>query len=110
MNDADPEKIYHNLVTLGEDWAQADAAASMLEETRTSLRAKLTSELLPEKGSVAKALVYAEATEAYSDHVKSAVKARRIANVAKVKYDSAKVWVDLMRSKEATKRAEMTMR
>jgi hypothetical protein len=103
----DAEKIYESLVKAGEDWADADAAASLLEETRKSVMAKLINEA---EGSVNAREYKAMADPEYRKHIDGMVTARKAANKARVRYDSAKILAELRRSEESTRRAEMTFR
>jgi hypothetical protein len=104
----DAEKIYESLVKAGEDWADADAAASLLEETRKSVLAKLMNEA-PHTTAAGKEM-QALADPEYKKHVEGMVAARRTANKARVRYDSAKILSELRRSEESTRRAEMQLR
>lgn len=104
----DPEKVYDALVKAGEDWADADAAASLLEETRKSVLAKLMTEA-PHASQGGKEM-QALADPVYSRFVEGMVAARKAANKARVRYDSAKVLSELRRSQESTRRAEMSLR
>lgn len=104
----DAERIYNNLVKAGEDWADADAAASLLEETRKSVLARLMNEATAT--TVAAKEMFALADEEYRAHIDGMVTARKAANKARVRYDSAKVLAELRRSEESTRRAEMTLR
>ena len=106
----DPNKITDALVRWGQDWADKDAAASALEETRKTLRAELAVKGLASGGPISKAELYAEANTAYKEHIESMVEARRIANRAKVNYDCGRVKVDLIRTLESSRRAEMGIR
>lgn len=101
------EEIHDRLVAAGEDWADLDAAASLLEETKKSVLAELMNKA---EGSVAARESEALANPVYKHHVTTMVAARKDANRAKVKYDSAKAWCELVRTQEATRRAEMGMR
>lgn len=103
----DPHTLHQRLVDLGEDWADKDAAASLLEETRKSILAELARQA--EGKSVAERETNALATEAYQEHLAEMVEARRVANRAKVNYDAARAWIDITRTVEATKRQEMRM-
>lgn len=103
----DAEAIHDRLVKAGEEWADQDAAASLLEETRKSVLAELMNGL---QGSMAARESEALADPVYKLHVTNMVSARKAANRAKVKYDSAKAWCELVRTRESTRRAEMTMR
>lgn len=104
----DPSKIYDQIVTAGETWADAEAAASLLEETRKSVLAKLMNDSAV--ASVAAKEMMALASDDYADFVAGMVKARAAANKARVRYDSARILAELRRSQESTKRAEMGIR
>jgi hypothetical protein len=102
------DKAYDALVKYGEDWADKDAAASLLEENKKSVLAKYKNES-DGKSEAAKeslALCHPE----YLDHVAQMIESRRQANRARVRYDSAKVLAEMRRSEESTRRAEMTLR
>lgn len=98
-----PNEIYTKMVLRGEEWAEANYLADLLEETRKSLIAQLGTES-GETGIAAKEN-YALRDPAYRVHVQKMCEARRDANKAKVKYDSLKTWVEVMRTKEANERA-----
>lgn len=104
----DAEKIYDSLVQAGDDWSDAEAAASLLEEARRSVLAKLMAEA--ESPTNAGKEMQALASDDYREHIDKMVAARQAANKARVRYDSAKVLAELRRSQESTRRAEMTMR
>lgn len=103
----DAEKIYESLVRAGEEWADCQAAADLLEETRKSVMAKLVNEA---EGSVNAREYKALADPEYRKHIDGMVTARKVANKARVRYDSAKILAELRRSEESTRRAEMTFR
>lgn len=98
-----PHEIHEKLVTLGTEWAEANSTADLLEETKKSLIAELMTEC-NEKSSAAKE-TYALRQKRYLDHIEGMIMARKAANKAKVKYDTAKVWVDLLRTESANERA-----
>lgn len=104
----DAEKIYDALVKAGEEWADAQAAADILEETRRSVLAKLMNEA--PHASIAGKEMQALADGEYRTFVENMVRARKAANKARVRYDSAKVLAELRRSEESTRRAEMSLR
>lgn len=113
MNDdkllRDPVALARRLIETGEAWADAEHAASLLEETKSTLLAKLTKANMME-GSVAKAEVMAKADPRYEEHVRAMVDAQREATKCRVRYDSGRAFIDLARSAESTRRAEMGMR
>lgn len=104
----DPDRIAARIVELGDDWADRDAAASQLEEARKSILAAAT--MSAEGRSHAERETVALASPGYREHVRAMVEARREATRARVRYDSMRLWVDLIRSKESTARAEMALR
>lgn len=98
-----PNDIHEKLVTLGEEWADANAAAELLEENKKPLLSQLSTEC-NENSATAKESFALRHTD-YKKHLEIMVKARKASNKAKVRYDSAKVWVDLLRSQNANERA-----
>jgi hypothetical protein len=103
----DVDQVHNRLVSAGEEWADQDAAASLLEETRKTVLAELMNGLT---GSMTSRESEALANPVYKLHVTNMVSARKAANRAKVRYDSARAWCELVRTQEATRRAEITMR
>ena len=104
----DADAIYQSLVKAGEEWADLDAAASLLEETKKSVLAKLMAEA--DASSMAGKEMYALADSKYEAFITGMVSARKLATKARVRYDSAKTLSELRRSEESTRRAEMTFR
>lgn len=100
-----PNEVAERMRLAGEEWSDLDAAANMLEETRKSVLAELVNQ--SKAGSMSAKESEALADPAYKLHVTNMVNARKEANRARVKYDTARAWVELVRTSEATKRAEM---
>lgn len=105
-----PDVLRQRLVDLGEDWADKDSAANLMEETRKTVLAELSAKSRPNCKSHAEAENAALADAAYAEHIRGMVEARRVANRAKVNYDAARVWVEMARTAEATRRHEMGLR
>lgn len=103
----DPDKIYAKLIESGEEWADKDSAANLLEETKKTVLAKIMFTL---DGSQAAREMVALATDDYERHLRSMIDARREANKAKVRYDAIKTLAELRRSQESTRRAEANIR
>jgi hypothetical protein len=104
----DADKAFDAILRAGEDWADKQAAADLLEETRKSVLARLM--IGAEATSQGAREMYALADEEYTSFVEGMVQARKAANKARVRYDSAKVLAELRRSQEATRRAEANIR
>lgn len=98
------------LIEVGEAWADQDAAASLLEELRKSVLGKLVLEFTAGGMPAGKAEHAAHDAQEYREHVAAMVEARRKATRARVRWDTGRAHVELMRSAESTKRAEMGMR
>ena len=103
-----PDRLHARIVVLGETWAELDGAASLLEETRKTLLAKLMRDSLM-KGQGERETA-ALAHPDYREHVGKMVAARTAATKARIAYDAARTWIDICRSLESTRRAEMTLR
>lgn len=108
--DFDPEKLRQTFVEQGNSWVDLNAAADTLEKHKDSLLSQIALKYLPDAGSAAKSEMLALATVEYCDHIKEMVEARKKANRAKVLFDGTKVYIDLIRSKQATERAEIQLR
>ncbi len=111
MNDTairDPRPLTDRLIEAGENWADLNAAATAYEDAAERLLAKIQIEHFDKPEWKARAL--AKADERYSDAMKQSVEARQAANRARVRYDGGKAYVELARSAESTRRAEMSLR
>lgn len=104
----DPARLAASIVSRGEIWVDCNAAASVLEETKGTLLAKLLKEHFDQPAWKAEAL--AKSDPRYEEHIKAMVDARRLADLAKVKFDGAKTMGEFIRSAESTRRAEMQMK
>jgi len=109
MTTLDPDKIYHTLLEAGQDWADKESAADLLEETKKVVLADMQSRQ-GEAKSVAAAEALALCKPQYLEHLKAMTEARRVANRARVQYDSLKALMELRRSQESTRRAEASIR
>jgi len=103
LKDFDPNKLTQEVIAIGEAWADQDAAASSLEETRKTLLAQLQIEYTLEgiNGKpmpVSQAEMRALADVRYEQHLDLMVQARKESNR-----------LELFRSLQATMRQEMQM-
>jgi len=101
----DPNEIEERLRLKGLEWSDLDYAASLLEETKKSVYSKLFLEA--KEKTIAEREAWANAHQDLKEHIEKMTLARREANSAKVRYDCAKEWTGLVRTSEATKRAEL---
>jgi hypothetical protein len=103
----DANELYHKLTQAGDDWADKQAAYNVLDDTKNAVLAQLM--LKSSATSVAAKEIEAKASKEYTDHVRHTQEAMKLALKAKVNYESIKIWIDLKRSEEATRRAEMKL-
>jgi hypothetical protein len=104
----DPAALAKRLIETGEAWADAQHAHALLEETKGSLLGKILKEHFDQPAWKAEAL--AKSDNRYTEHVRAMVDAEREAIKARVRYDAGRAFIDLARSAESTRRAEMGMR
>jgi hypothetical protein len=103
----DANELYFKLTQAGDEWADKQAAYNVLEDTKNAVLAKLM--MKSQAPSVAAREIEAKASAEYTGHVEATQAAMKEALKAKVKYESIKVWIDLRRSEEATRRVEMRL-
>jgi hypothetical protein len=106
MNEFDPDRIYANIIAAGDEWADKEAAADLLEETKKTVLAELVNK---GEGSVSAREYEAFASPVYKLHLTNMVIARKEANKARMRYDAVKVLAEMRRSQESTRRAEMRL-
>lgn len=113
MSLEDPLKIYKAMLKAGDNWSEANYEASLYEETKKTLHAKIVGEIMSTglangvKIAKTSAEIMAYADPRFEEHLEKMSKARANANKHRVRYDSLRVMVDVMRTLESTKRAEL---
>jgi len=104
----DSDAMYRKLIETGETWADLKAAHQALEDTTKSVLADLT--MAYKQGSMAEAEAMARRSQQYRDHLANVALAHKAYLRAQVRYDSLRTLVELRRSEESTRRAEMGLR
>ena len=104
----DPNHIAHELSERGLVWADADAAFRALDDTTKSVLSEAMSHSVEKSNAAAE--TEARRSQMYKMHLEALADARRVSNRARVNMDVYKIWIELMRSKESSRRAEMTLR
>jgi DNA polymerase III gamma/tau subunit len=96
---------------LAKQWVALDAAASLLEETKSAQLSSMVAKVIGENKDLAHnaAERTVKASKDWSDLVQAIVEARRKANLAKVAVEYIRMRSREQESYEATKRAEMRM-
>jgi len=98
----DATGLCHELGERGVTWADADAAYRALDDVTKSVLAKHANES-PETSAAAKERD-ARCHPKFYEHLESVRRARAVANKARVKYDTYKMFVELTRSNASTER------
>lgn len=88
-------------------WVEADAAASLLEDTKSAFLSQRMAELGDMPISKAEAMV--KSSPEWTDYVRKMVDSRKQANFLKVKLEWVRMRFAEQQSFEATKRAEMKL-
>ena len=109
-NSFDPNVMMKKAEELGTQWAEADAAHGLLEDTKKTLLAQITNEFLEQGRNKTTAETMAMASKEYAEHIKELGQARRDKNLSLVKYNSYKKWLDLIQTKEENLRAEIIIK
>ncbi len=89
----------------GEDWADKEAAASLLEDTKSAVMAQWQTELgdIP----VNRAEQTVKASDRWREYVTDMIEARRQANVAKVRMEAIRMKAMEYQGREANQRTEL---
>lgn len=92
---------------VSKQWVEAEAAASLLEDTKSAV----LSERVQASGikTVNRAEATVKASPEWRDHVTKIVSARRAANLLKVQMEYLRMKFNEWQSHEATKRSEMRL-
>ncbi len=90
---------------MGEDWADKEAAAQLLEDSKSAVMAQWQTELgdLP----VNRAEQTVKASARWRGYIQDTVNARKAANLAKVRLEATKMKAMEYQAKEANNRTEM---
>jgi hypothetical protein len=108
MNEDWASIAYREIIEAGTDWADKDAAAKFLDDTRKPTLAQITNKM--DAGSQAAKDSLARAHPEYKEHLEKLRVARKAANLSRVKYDAAKTLASLRQTQESLKKAEMGLR
>lgn len=90
---------------IAEEWVEAEAAAALLEDTKSAVLAKMMADLgdMP----VNRAEMKVKSSTAWETHVQTITEARKRASLLKVQVEYIRMKFSEWQSHEATKRAEM---
>jgi len=102
-----PHPISEKFRLVAKEWVELDAAASLLEETKSAT----LSQMMVAQGDmpVSKAEMLTKASPEWEEFVVKMVEARKAANLSKVKLEYIRMQHSEEQSREATARAERRM-
>ena len=92
---------------VAKQWVDAEAAASMLEDTKSAVLSQMMLKL--GDMAVSKAEMQVKASDEWGDFIHKMVEARKRANLLKVQLEYIRMRSSEWQSLEASKRAEMRM-
>jgi len=105
----DPDRIYTEVVSSGEAWADAKAAYEALSDMTKTILADIVTDFLPSCSSKSEAETRGLASKQYKEHLASVAAARRAWLLSEVRWKSIVLLADLRRSEESSRRAEMRL-
>lgn len=107
MTDASNRPLSEQFRLAAKDWVDKDAAANLLEETKSAVLSQRMAALgdMP----VSRAELIVKASPEWAEFVTQMVEARKAANLAKVKLEWLRMKHSEAQSYEATRRAEMKL-
>ena len=105
-----PTQLHNSLVEKGHEKARLAALYTTKDRLRKQVRAKWVVHYVNQGDTLGKAENKALVHEEYIAACEDAEQAESEAGVAAIEYAAAQAYVDVWRSLESTKRAEMTLR
>ena len=92
-------------------WVDADAAATLLEDTKSAILSERMQELIRNEPGLAinRAEATVKASEEWKDWITGMIEARKKANLLKVQMEYLRMKFNEWQSHEASKRAEMRL-
>ena len=105
----DPAKLHHRLLKVGTEAARARARHSTLERLRKQIRASEMVKYINLGNTVGKSEQLALLEPEYVEICEKCEAAEEEAGVAQVEYQAAQAYIEVWRTLEATKRAEMRL-
>jgi hypothetical protein len=106
----DADRIYHEVTTAGETWADTKSAFEALDDLTKTVLAEITSNFLPPMcHTKAEAEIRAQSSTQYKEHLATKAAARKAWLLAEVKYKGLVMLAELRRTQESTRRQEMKL-
>lgn len=103
MDNRPLSEVFEDVAT---QWVDADAAASLLEDTKSSYLSQMMQEYIGAGYAVNKAEATVKASMEWRDYVEKTIQARKHANILKVRMQTIKMRFQEQSSEEATERVK----
>lgn len=104
----DVDRLIDELEEVGQEWADAKAAADALEDSKKSVLAEALRRADGKTVGEREAVALTDA--GYLSHLRVLADSRKRSNRARVRYDIAQIRIELIRTNASTQRAAMSMR
>jgi hypothetical protein len=98
--------LYEQFRVVAERWADSEAAASLLEDTKSAVLAERMQSLLEEGMAVNRAEQTVKASQEWKDHIEVIIECRKVANRDKVLMEYLRMKFQSWMSQEANSRTE----
>jgi hypothetical protein len=101
--DINPKELSQWLVELGTEWAEKKYASDLLEDAKKPLLASLGAQSNEKSQNAREA--YALSHEDYKDFCQTLANAAKLTAIAKIKYEAANSYIEMLRTTAANERA-----
>jgi hypothetical protein len=105
----DADKLIAVIDERGKAWAEAQAEFRRLEDLEKTILAQITEAMQAETKSHAAAETKARASTQFKEFLEKKADARLEYGLSTARYDKIKLYIEMQRSNQAYKRAEMSM-
>lgn len=103
------EEALHKYIAKGEAYASAKAERVKLERVADAVKAEVFLEARAHGETVAEAEAHSKCSPAYRETVGDLVAAIKAEENARTRIDAMRIWFDMVRTDQATKREEMRL-
>ena len=104
---SDQQSLYERYAVLGRDWAEKEAAASLLEDSKSAVMAQRQAMLGDMPINRAEQIV--KASPDWTEYIEQTIAARKAANLAKVELEAMRMRFQEYMNIEANQRTEMRL-
>jgi hypothetical protein len=99
--------LVQRLVEFGDDCAEKEAAAKLLEDSKHSVLSKIKLQFVGQEKSDAARETLARASDEFNEHLKQMCDAKEAAQKARVRYNAQDMFCRLRQTQHSLKKAQM---